>query len=110
MFCLVSGDCASSQLLTEADLREMATLFIPTFVEREDVEIEFEYLNITQDFIITHWTFVARAVKQGEEYPMLSIISPIGQTYAEIRLIENRNCTDTVYPNVYECTVNPQLI
>ena len=87
----------------------MATLFIPTFVEREDVEIDFEYLNIKQDFILTHWTFVARSVKQGDKYPMLFILYSFGQAFGT-RPIVNRNCTDTVYPNVYECTVNPQLI
>ena len=108
--CSVGEDCSSSgQLLSEVHLREMAALFVPSIIQRDDDEIEFEHLKISQDFVLTHWTFVARSVGNGEEYPKLSIIYPIGSAYTQ-KHTENTNCTDTIYPNVYQCSVTPETV
>ena len=40
---------------------------------------------------------------------MLAVIFPSGLAYT-LKYIENTNCTDTVYPNVYECSVTPELV
>ena len=87
----------------------MAALFVPSIIQRDDDEIEFEHLKISQDFVLTHWTFVARSVGNGEEYPKLSIIYPIGSAYTQ-KHTENTNCTDTIYPNVYQCSVTPETV
>ena len=82
----------------------MATLYIPTIIERENYDIEFEHLNITQGGMLVNWTFVARDIGKGEKYPQLYL--PIPYT---LQLIENINCV-TPYPNVYECSVTPQPV
>jgi hypothetical protein len=97
------------QLLSEIDLREMAALFVPNIIQREDDEIDFEHLKISQDFVLTHWTFVARTIGKGEEYPKLSLIIPEGLAYTQ-KHTENTNCTDTIYPNVYQCSVAPETV
>ena len=52
-----------------------------------------------------NWTFVARNIGGGEEYPQLNVPIPNSQ-----KTIENINCTETPYPNVYECSVTPEPV
>ena len=101
----LGGDCSSNQLLSETDLREMTVLYIPNIIEREDDSIEFEHLNITGAGILINWTFVARDIGEGEEYPQLYVA-----ILHSIKIIENINCGDTPYPNVYECSVTPEPV
>ncbi|CAI7999044.1 hypothetical protein GBAR_LOCUS2598 [Geodia barretti] len=44
----VSGECSSSQLLSEPELMEMTALYIPYIIERQDDDFEYEDLNIMQ--------------------------------------------------------------
>ncbi|CAI8039459.1 Peptidyl-tRNA hydrolase ICT1, mitochondrial, partial [Geodia barretti] len=97
----VSGECSSSQLL---QLMEMTALYIPYIIEREGDDFEYEDLNIIQNSILVNWTFVARNIGEGEEYPNLLKIMGFTQN-----TINNINCTETPYPNVYECSVTPEL-
>ena len=83
----------------------MAALFVPSIIQRDDDEIEFEHLKISQDFVLTHWTFVGRSVRNGEEYPKLSLGLPYTQKHTE-----NTNCTGTIYPNVYQCSITPETV
>ena len=86
---------------------EMAALYILNITEIENNLIDFVDLTTTQDCIIVNWTFVARDIGEGQEYPQLykTISSGIGFTP---EFIENTNCTETPYPNVYECSVTPE--
>jgi hypothetical protein len=104
----VSGDCSSSQLLSEPDLMEMTALYIPYIIEREDDEIDFEDLTIIQNGILVNWTFVARNIG-GEEYPKLFKIIQEEMGFTR-NTINNIDCTETPYPNVYECSVTPEPV
>ena len=86
---------------------EMAALYILNIIEIENNQIDFEDLTTTQDCIIVNWTFVARDIGEGQEYPQLfrTIRSLFGFTQ---EVIENTICTETPYPNVYECSVTPE--
>ena len=107
LFC-IGADCnLTSQLLSEADLSEKTALYIPNIIEREDDDIEFNHLTITQDSMLTNWTFVARDIGEGEEYPTLVI--PLLQEKTQ-KFIENVDCSKTCYPNVYECSVSPEPV
>ena len=79
----------------------MTFLYVSNFTEGDDDQIEFEDLTITQDGILVNWTFVARDVGEGENYPRNSFTQ---------KVIENTNCTETLYPNVHECSVTPQPV
>ena len=83
---------------------EMTALYIPYIIEREGDDFEYEDLNIIQNSILVNWTFVARNIGEGEEYPNLLKIMGFTQN-----TINNINCTETPYPNVYECSVTPEL-
>ena len=90
----------------------MTALYIPNIIERENDEIEYEHLNITQGGTLMNWTFVARDIGERDDYPQLTINSlprrtSIGITIADIILVDNINCTETPHPNVYECSVTP---
>ena len=52
-----------------------------------------------------NWTFVARDVGEGEEYPQLYFV--IG---FQLKFIQNINCSETPHPNVYECSVTPEPV
>ena len=80
----------------------MTALYIP-HIEREDDEIGFEDLTIIQNGILVNWTFVARSIGEGKE-PELRINSRMSATQ---KFVENINCTETPYANVYECSVTP---
>ena len=86
---------------------EMAALYILNIIEIENNPIDFKDLTTTQDCIIVNWTFVARDIGEGQEYPQLfrNFRNGIGFTQ---EVIENTNCTETPYPNVYECSVTPE--
>ena len=90
---------------------EMTALYIPHIIERENDEFEYEDLTITQNGILVRWTFVAREIGEGEEYPHLNIIIPAltGNVFT-VKKIENINCTENPYPNVYECSVTPEPV
>ena len=49
-----------------------------------------------------NWTFVARNIGKGEKYPQLLIVDK--NTFIKI---PNINCSDTHFPNVYECSFDP---
>ena len=85
----------------------MTALYIPNIIERGDDEIEFQHLNITQGGTLVSWTFVARAIGEGYEYPELGVLSSTGIFVAQLRYAVNMNCTYTPHPNVYECGVTP---
>ena len=104
--CSTGGDC-SSQLLSEANLTELTTRFIPNITERNNDDIEFKHLSITQNGFLVKWKFVARKIRGGNEYPTLFIAKenpPI--TIAVV----NMDCTNDLYPNVHQCTVEPQSV
>ena len=107
----VGGECSSSQLLSEPDLMEMTALYIPYIIERDDDEFQYEDLTITQNGILVNWTFVAK-MGEGEEYPNLTILILPGFTGTALtqKSIENINCTETPYANVYECSVTPEPV
>ena len=86
---------------------EMAALYILNIIEIENNQIDFEDLTTTQDCIIVNWTFVARDIGEGQEYPQLFRTICRGITFTQ-EFIENTNCTETPYPNVYECSVTPE--
>ena len=88
---------------------EMTALYIPYIIEREDDQIEFEDLTITQDGFIVNWTFVARNIGEGAEYPKLFKIIPEEISFTQ-NIINNINCTETPYANVYECSVTPEPV
>ena len=89
----------------------MTALYIPYIIERENDEFEYEDLNITQNGILVNWTFVAK-MGEGEEYPNLTILITPGFTGTAFtqKNIENINCTETPYANVYECSVTPEPV
>ena len=105
--CSTGGDC-SSQLLSKANLTELTTRFIPNIVERDDDEIEFEHLTITQNGFLVKWTFVARNIGDGDDYPTLFIAKENSATGTI--LVVNMDCTNDLYPNVHQCTVEPQQV
>ena len=90
----------------------MTALYIPHIIEREDDEFEYEDLTITQSGILVRWTFVAREIGEGEKYPKLAILTIHGFTGTAFtqKNIENINCTETPYANVYECSVTPEPV
>ena len=104
LFCSTGGDC-SSQLLSEANLTELTARFI--IVERGDDEIEFKHLSITQNGFLVKWTFVARKIRGGNEYPTLFIANI---TRPVTIPVVNMDCTNDLYPNVHQCTVEPQQV
>ena len=86
----------------------MTALYIPYIIERDDDEVEYEDLNIIQNGILVNWTFVA-SIGEGEEYPKLFKITPEKMGFTQ-NIINNINCTETPYPNVYECSVTPEPV
>ena len=88
----------------------MTALYIPYIIEREDDEFEYEDLTITQNGILVSWTFVARNIGEGEEYPKLTIFILSSTGIFTQKFIENINCTETPNPNVYECSVTPEPV
>ena len=102
--CSTGGDC-SSQLLSEANLTELTARFIPNIVERNNDDIEFKHLTITQNGFLVKWTFVARNIGDGDKCPTLFIVKP------PITIpVVNMDCTNDLYPNVHQCTVEPQQV
>ena len=102
--CSTGGDC-SSQLLSKANLTELTARFI--IVERDDDEIEFKHLSITQNGFLVKWTFVARNIGDGDDYPTLFIVNTARPTTIPV---VNTDCTNDLYPNVHQCTVEPQSV
>ena len=88
---------------------ETTALYIPHIIERDDDEFQYEDLTITQNGILVSWTFVARNIG-GEEYPKLTIFIPRFNRAFTQKFIENLNCTETPYANVYECSVTPEPV
>ena len=86
---------------------EMAALYILNIIEIENNQIDFVDLTTTQDCIIVNWTFVAWDIGEGQEYPQLYKIFRHRIVFTQ-EFIENTNCTETPYPNVYECSVTPE--
>ena len=104
--CSTGGDC-SSQLLSKANLTELTTRFIPNITERNNDDIEFEHLSITQNGILVKWTFVARNIGDGDDCPTLFIDNKALLTTIPV---VNMDCTNDLYPNVHQCTVEPQSV
>ena len=104
--CSTGGDC-SSQLLSEASLTKLTTRFIPNITERDGDEIEFEHLSITQNGFLVKWTFVARNIGDGDDYPTLFIVK---QNQPINIPVVNMDCTNDLYPNVHQCSVQPQSV
>ena len=102
--CSTGGDC-SSQLLSEASLTELTARFI--IVEMDDDEIEFKHLSITQNGFLVKWTFVARNIGDGDDCPTLFIAK---ENLPITIAVVNMDCTNDLYPNVHQCTVEPQSV
>ena len=93
-------------------MRERAALFIPNFIQLENDCIFYTHLNITQDGYLTKWTFAAEDLGQGHEWPVLQVnrFNDIGDNIPEIiNTLPGSNALLTVYPNVFEYTVDPPL-
>ena len=103
--CSTGGNC-SSQLLSEANLTELTARFI--IVEMDDDEIEFKHLSITQNGFLVKWTFVGRNIGDGDKCPTLFIAKENSATGT--LPVVNMDCTNDLYPNVHQCTVEPQQV
>ena len=109
-YLYVDGDCGSSGFLSEDVLREKAALYIPSFNDQEDVRIIFSGLTITQTGYLVKWTFAAKYLGAEGEYPILQMR---GERNGNFRPLPNQSMADpilTVYPNVYECIIEPPLL
>ena len=91
-------------------MRERTAQFIPNFIQLENDLILYFHLNITQDGYLTKWTFAAEDLGQGHERPDLQVhrfndrgIPVLSNT------LPGSNALLTVYPNVFEYTVDPPL-
>ena len=110
MWCSVGGECGASPFLSEDDLRERTAQFIPNFIQLENDFIFYPHLNITQDGYLTKWTFAAEDLGQGHERPVLDIFRFDEFYIPEIyNTLPGSNALLTVYPNVFEYTVDPPL-
>ena len=67
--CSAGGHCDSSQSLSKEGLLEAVSLTIPNITERDDDDIEFEHLSITQPGYLVSWSFVGRSTEGGENFP-----------------------------------------
>ena len=68
--------------------------------------IYYDHLTITRDGYLTKWTFTAVDLGTGRTgYPLLRIQNVITQYL----VIINGSTALTIYPNVYEVTIDPPL-
>ena len=108
LMCTAGGQCDCSQSLSKEGLLEAVSLTIPNSTERDHDDIEFEHLSITQPGYLVSWSFVGRSTGGGENFPGLFIAALWLPTTIPIIPIECSS--DTHYPNVYECRVEPHLV
>ena len=109
-WCSVGGECGASPFLSEDDVRERTAQFIPNFIQLENDCLLYPHLNITQDGYLTKWTFAAEDLGQGHERPVLNIyrFNDMGIPVLN-NTLPGSNTLLTVYPNVFEYTVDPPL-
>ena len=110
-WCSVGGECGSSPFLSEDNVRERTAQFIPNFIQLENDHILYPQLNIIQDGYLTKWTFAAEDLGQGHERPDLLVyrVNDITSFPVIINTLPGSNALLTVYPNVFEYTVDPPL-
>ena len=86
-------------------------MYIPTFKYLEDDKAIFSDLTINQDGHLVKWTFIAKHLGQGGEYPSLQLYRNVGGNRKYVPGLNHSAPMPTIYPNVYESIIeNPLLV
>ena len=100
----VGGECDSNGFVSEDELMDLASLYIPTFCYIDNDIILFTELRITQPGYLVKWVF-ATDLLEGVEYPALQMYRNLQRVIAT-----NSEPSRTIYPNVYESIIDPPFL